>query len=164
MNRTKISVTLLLILAIGVVLYADSPHFIGKASAQLVGADLFVSFKEAGLGDNALITYVASADATASFVCVNGGGQCPNAANKATVSGPDSATGTFASGKNGQVTQSLTVEALGPGGFFCPNGQNLVLASVSYSNITVTDITNNVTVAAVPSTLSATFFTCPSPN
>src|SRR5262245_39483802 len=53
--------------------YADSPHFV-RASAALSGQDLVVSWKEAGLGANQLIDYVASASASATFVCVNKGG------------------------------------------------------------------------------------------
>lgn len=63
---------------------------------------------------------------------------------------------------NGQITQSLTVAppAATP---FCPPGQTEVLASVSYTNIQITDTTNGVTASATPSSLSATFFVCPGP-
>jgi hypothetical protein len=123
---------------------AVSPHFI-FARAELSGTNLVVSFKEAGLGTNQLITYVANADATATYVCVNRGGGNPSAQNKTTVSGPVSATGTFSSGKNGQVTASLTVqppfEDIG-----CPPGQSQELASVTYTGVVLTDTTNNVSV------------------
>src|SRR5215467_9995076 len=98
---------LALVLSVSVA-FADSPHFI-KASANLSGANLVVSFKEAGLGNNQLITYVASADGTATYVCVNNGGGNPSATNKTAVAGPVSATGTFNSGKNGTISQSLTL-------------------------------------------------------
>src|SRR5262245_62028754 len=144
------------------VTWAQNPHFI-KVNATLVDGDAVVSWKEAGLGDNQRIDYVASADATATYHCVNNGGQCPNAANKVTVSGPVTATGTFTSGKNGQITASLTIEPPGPGTFSCPSGQNLTLTEISYSNIKITDITNGVTATATPSALSATLFVCPGP-
>src|SRR5207248_5322675 len=120
-----------------------------------------VCWKEAGLGNNQNIDYTASADATATFVCVNNGGQCPNAANKTTVSGPVSATGTFNSGQNGQITQCLTISPPGPGSFRCPSGQKVTLSQVSYSNIKIRDDTNMIQQTATPSTLSATPFTCP---
>ena len=123
--------------------FADSPHFI-KASAALSGTQLKVSFKEAGLGNNQLITYVASADSTATYVCVNNGGGNPSAQNKTTVSGPVSATGTFSSGKNGTISQTLTLNPPGPGSFSCPNGQSMQLAQVSYTNVVITDTTNGV--------------------
>ncbi len=123
---------------------AASPHFI-TAKASLSGQNLIVSWKEAGLGDNQQITYTASADATATYVCVNRGGANPSASNKTTVSGPVSATGTFSSGKNGNITASLTLNPPGPGGFSCPPGQSLEVASVSYTNVSITDTTNNLT-------------------
>jgi hypothetical protein len=123
---------------------ATSPHFV-RADAHLSGANLIVDFKEAGLGTNQLITYVASADATATYVCVNNGGGNPSAQNKTTVSGPVSATGTFSSGKNGQVTASLTLMPPGPGGFTCPPGQSLQIAQVIYTNVAISDTTNGVT-------------------
>jgi hypothetical protein len=130
-------------LAMAAPAYAASPHFI-SASAQLDGTNLKVSFKEAGLGTNQNITYVATADSTVTYVCVNRGGANPSASNKTTLSGPVSATGTFSSGKNGQVTASLTVSPPGPGGFTCPKGQSLETAQVSYTNVAVTDTTNGV--------------------
>jgi hypothetical protein len=129
---------------------ADSPHFV-RASAQLSGTNLVVSFKEAGLGTNQLITYVASADSTVTYVCVNRGGANPAAQNKTTISGPVSATGTFSSGKNGQVTASLTLNPPGPGGFSCPPGQSLEIAQVTYTNVSITDTTNGVT-ESIPGT------------
>lgn len=146
-----------------VTLQAVSPHFVGRVTATLEGDSVRVAWKEAGLGNNQLINYVASADGTATYVCVNNGGQCPNAANKITVSGPVTAEGTFSSGQNGQITQSLTISPPSAGAFTCPGGQTLRLADVSYSNITITDTTNNVSASATPSSLSATLFVCPNP-
>jgi hypothetical protein len=121
---------------------AQNPHFV-SASARLSGSNLIVSFKEAGLGTNQNINYVASADATATYVCVNRGGGNPSASNKTTVAGPVSATGTFSSGKNGQVNASLTLSPP-PSDISCPPGQSLELAQVSYTNVAITDTTNNV--------------------
>jgi len=95
---------------------------------------------------------------------VNGGGNCPNAANKVTVSGSVTAAGTFASGKNGQITACLTLEAPeppDPGKFSRPGGQTLTLSEISFSNITITDTTNSVTKTATPSATSATLLVCP---
>jgi hypothetical protein len=136
--------SLLLAVAFATPANAVSPHFV-QASADLSGANLVVSFKEAGLGTNQQITYAATADATATYVCVNRGGGNPSASNKTTVSGPVSATGTFSSGKNGQVTASLTLSPPGPGGFTCPSGQSREIAQVTYTNVAITDTTNNVT-------------------
>jgi hypothetical protein len=124
---------------------AVSPHFVSASGTLNANGSLTVNFKEAGLGTNQNINYTLSADATATYVCVNKGGANPSAQNKTTVAGPVSASGTFNSGKNGNVTASLTVNPP-PSDISCPNGQRLELASVSYTNVTLTDTTNNITV------------------
>ena len=143
---------LALLLAVATPATAVSPHFV-SAGAEISGTNLIVSFKEAGLGTNQLITYVASADASVTYVCVNRGGANPSAANKTTVSGPVNATGTFNSGKNGQVTASLTLNPPGPGSFSCPTGQSREIAQVTYTNVQVTDTTNGIT-EPIPGTFS----------
>jgi hypothetical protein len=137
---------LLFVLAMAAPAYADSPHFV-RASGQFSDTNLVVSFKEAGLGTNQNIDYVLNADATVVYVCVNRGGANPSAQNKTTVSGPVSASGTFSSGKNGQVTASLTLTPPGPGTFSCPRGQSLEIAQVIYSDVVLTDTTNNVSIS-----------------
>jgi hypothetical protein len=155
--------TATLVLGLAVSAQAQNAHFVGKVTATLQGTDVQVCWKEAGLGDNALIDYVASADATATYVCVNHGGQCPNAANKITVFGPVTASGTFASGKNGNITACLVIEPPGPGTFTCPGGQTRTLAEVGYTNVSIEDVTNGVEQDAVPVNVSATPFVCPGP-
>lgn len=134
------------IAAISTVAFAQNEHFIRASGSLNNNGSLTVSFKEAGLGTNQLINYTLTADATAVYVCVNRGGANPSAQNKTTVSGPVSASGTFNSGKNGQVTASLTVNPP-PSDISCPPGQSLELASVSYTNVTLTDTTNNVSIS-----------------
>jgi hypothetical protein len=124
---------------------AVSPHFI-RADGTLSGTSLTVSFKEAGLGTNQNIDYVLSADVSATYVCVNNGGANPSAANKTTINTRLEVPGTFSSGKNGQVTASLTLNAPSAGDFTCPPGQTLRLAEVTYTNVTLTDTTNDVTI------------------
>jgi hypothetical protein len=122
---------------------AQNEHFIFARASLNNNGTLTVNFKEAGLGTNQNITYTLTADATATYVCVNRGGANPSAQNKTTVAGPVSATDTFNSGKNGQVTASLTVSPP-PSDISCPPGQSLELASVTYTNVVLTDTTNNV--------------------
>ncbi len=138
--------------------FASSPHFINASAAfQGSGPNLVVSFKEAGLGDNQLIDYTASADATAVYACINGGGNHPKASNKETVSGPVLASGSFSSGKNGTVSASLTLSPPSQGDFSCPSGQQLVLASVSYTDVAIADTTNGVS-ESIAGTFSRVFF------
>src|SRR5438128_1109031 len=81
---------------------ADNPHFL-KCGASGVNSDgtLNVTFTLAGLGKNQSIDVTASADADATYGCLNNGGSCPNASNKVEVTGTVTANGTFTSGKNG---------------------------------------------------------------
>jgi hypothetical protein len=65
--------------------------------------------------------------------------------NKETVNGPLSADITLPVSKNGRIIGSLTVGPLDAGDFSCPSGQTLVLGSVSYSNVSLTDTTNGST-------------------
>ncbi|MDQ6701761.1 MAG: hypothetical protein M3Z96_00950 [Pseudomonadota bacterium] len=158
--RSVVSFTAL-VCAAGVA-WADNPHFVGKVTSKLLANNnVQVCFKEAGLGSNQLIDYLAGANATATFVCVNHGGNCPNAANKTTVNGPVGQTGQFSSGKNGSISQCLTFSPPGAGGFSCPGGQTLTLSKVTYTDIAISDTTNGVSQAAVPSTQSANPFNCP---
>ena len=126
--------------------FAQNEHFVRASGSLNNDGSLTVSFKEAGLGTNQNIDYTLTADATATYVCVNRGGANPSAQNKTTVAGPVIATGTFSSGKNGQVTASLTVSPP-PSDISCPPGQSLELASVTYTNVVLTDTTNNVSIS-----------------
>ncbi len=152
-----LSAVLVMLLVFPSLAFADSPHF-NSASASLDSSgNLVATFKESGLGNNVTVDITLSADGSAEYACINGGGKHPKATNKETVNGPVSASGAFSSGKNGTVNSSLTVAPPGPGAFSCPSGQSLVLASVSYTNVSLTDTTNNVS-AAIPGTFSKTFF------
>ena len=100
----------------------------------------------AGLGTNQNINYTLSAQGTATWDCVNNGGTKPSAQNKTTVNGPMSASGRFNSGKNGQVTASLTVQSP-PSDITCPKGQKLERAPASYTGVTLTDTINGISVS-----------------
>ena len=135
---------------------AASPHFI-RASATGVGDDgtVIVAFKLAGLGDNETIQISATAQATALYVCVNGGGEVPNDAKKQEVSGPVSATGFFTSGKNGQIIGVLILRP--PASTLeCPNGQTETFASVSYFGLLAS--APGAGTLSLPGTFSRTFF------
>lgn len=130
----------------------SSPHFISATAALDAAHNAVVSWKESGLGDNVSITYKASANVTATFECVNNGGNVPT--SKVTVSGPVTATGTFSSGKNGSIDASLTL--LAPtSSLTCPPGQHME-EQITYTNIAITDTTNGITQSTTPSSLSFT--------
>ena len=147
---------LVVTLALAAVASAAAPHF-NRASAT--GPDnngnLIVNFKIAGLGDAVTTTVTATANATAVYACQNNGGNFPSDPKKQTVSGPVSASGEFTSGKNGQITGSLTLMPP-PSTLDCPSGQRDVLASVSYTNVAVSEPAAGA--ETIPGTFSRTFF------
>jgi len=135
---------------------AAAPHFV-RADATGPNADgtLTVTFKIAGLGDTVTTTVTASAGATALYACRNNGGNFPSDPKKQLVSGPVSASGEFTSGKNGQITGSLTLSP--PASTLdCPSGQHVVLAQVSYTNVAVSE--PNAGTEPIPGTFSRIFF------
>jgi hypothetical protein len=126
------------------------------ASADVTQAFLNVSFREAGLGSTEGTLVRVTSDASAVYACINRGGRNPKAANKQTVTSPVSAEDTFTSDKNGSISGTLTAAAPGPGDFTCSSGQTLVLASVTFSNIVITDVTNGIFTTA--DDITAVFF------
>jgi hypothetical protein len=134
---------------------ADAPKFHSATSSVNNAGALVVNFDERGLG-NTNIDYTLTADGSAVYACINGGGNHPQAANKETVNAEVTAAGSFEP-KNGRVVASLSAGPPSAGAFSCPPGQRLVLASVSYTNIVLTDTTNGVP-TSVPDT-SRIFFT-----
>ena len=109
---------------------AGEPHFINNAFAvSRDGNTLSVSAKEAGLGDEAQIHVVLSADAA----CINPGNKHPKAANKESFQ----AGGDFPV-QNGKATYTITLTAT-----FQPDCTPPM--TVVFSNIVLTDETNNLT-------------------
>ncbi len=154
----KIMLVSLLILTVVAVptATAANPHFIrATADGPDDAGNLVVNFKIAGLGKNVATTITASAHATAIYACRNNGGNFPSDPKKQEVSGPVSASGEFTSGKNGQITGILILMPP-PTTLECPSGQNVVLASVSYTNVQVSE--PNAGTAAIAGTFSSTFF------
>ncbi len=127
------------------------------AGADPTQAFLNVSFQLAGVGANEGTEVKVTADASALYACINNGGRNPKAMNKRTVGAPVTAQGTFASDRNGSFSGTLTTgPAPGPGDFTCSSGQTLVLASVTFSHIVITDVTDGISTTA--NDITAVFF------
>ena len=160
-SRIIFVIAAVLVCAVGVI-WAISPHFVGKVHASINDtSNLLVTWKETGLGNTVTIDYEAYTHATATYVCVNHGGQYPNAANKTTVSETYSVSGKFKSGKIGNINGAVMISPPGPGSFSCPPSQKLTLSDIGYSNIHVKDKTNDITKSATPPDVIADFFTHP---
>ena len=108
---------------------AGSPHFIKNAfSVSSAGSTITVSGKETGLGDEAQVHIQLSATA----ICVNNGGNHPQAANKTTAT----SDGYFPV-QNGMADFSLTATAA-----FSPDCSRSM--DVVFTDVTVTDLTNGI--------------------
>ena len=150
-----IAVLSLMLVALAAVPALAAPNFKSATSSVGNNGALVVSFDERGLG-NENINYTLTGEGTATFACINRGGKNPEAANKQTTTTPFVVTESFEV-KNGRVVESITSGAPSAGSFSCPGGQRLVLAEVSYTNLLLTDTTNNVSTSVADA--SRTFFT-----
>jgi hypothetical protein len=112
--------------------WAGAPHFVDDTvQATIDGNSVTVVGKEAGLGDEAQITVTVTADAA----CINPGGNHPKAANKESFS-----TTEIVPVQNGKANFEITVTAT-----FSP--ECVPPMSVAWSNITVFDETNGLSVS-----------------
>lgn len=134
------------LLSVSVVSMAGAPKFHAVTSSVTNSGALAVSFDERGLG-NENVDYTLTADSTALYACINRGGHNPSAANKQSFKDDVSGGGSFEV-KNGRVQGTIIAGPISAGSFSCPGGQKLVLASVSYTNIVLTDTTNGVQASA----------------
>ena len=161
----KLSILTLTLIAlssfIATTLRAQNPHFL-RCSASGVNSDgtLTACFKIAGLGSNRTLDVTPSAHADAIYACKNHGQECPNAANRVNLQSDNvSPTGTFTS-VNGQIAACLVVDPP-PTSLTCPNGQELVLVSVTYTNVSVSEPAAG-SCNPTPQTFGANFFpNCP---
>jgi hypothetical protein len=110
---------------------AGSPHFVDdQTSVTRSGDALTVVGKEAGLGDELQVHIVLSADAA----CVNPGDNKPQAENKSDVL--DEGTFPVQNGKaNFELSGTATFDPSSP----CPDPM-----TIEYTNVTVTDTTNGI--------------------
>ncbi|HJZ46681.1 MAG TPA: hypothetical protein VKE41_05930 [Roseiflexaceae bacterium] len=137
-----IGLAVLLALSIAPAVFAGNAHFIKNAtSAARSGDSLVVSFKEAGLESGSTETITASATASATFQCVNGGNNVPSDPKKTTVAVRVSKSGEFTADKNGNIEGSLTINppSAADVGFSCPPGQHATRTALSYSNVQIVD-------------------------
>jgi hypothetical protein len=116
-------------------------HFIKNATSCVRdGLNLVCTFKETGLESGSVETVTLAANATATYQCINGGGENPNDPKKTDISTRLSVSGTFSADKNGNIVGTLTLTPPGPGSFSCPPGQTVSgPTNVSYSLVVITD-------------------------
>jgi hypothetical protein len=132
-----------LTVGVGAAFATSGAHFFSATGTVNDDGALVVSWDEAGLGQQ-LVNYTLTTDASATYACINGGGNHPKAANKESVNGPLSSPTFSRQAENGRVQASSPPLGPLPSTLVCPSGQTFVLACVSYTNIVLTDTTNNV--------------------
>ena len=131
MRRSLMIGLITVILAVGLAAgaaLAGSPHGVHDVTVSIAGNTVTASGKEAGLGSEAQVHIVLSADAA----CINPGSNKPKAANKQSVG----SAGDFPI-QNGQANFSLSLTAT-----FQPDCTPPM--TVQFSNIKVIDTTNNI--------------------
>jgi hypothetical protein len=164
----KLRTTLLAAVAvctIGGVAYAISPSFHFANASLSPDSDLSVMFKETGLGNSGVsnVNITVTAKATVTCQCVNGGGQCPKAANKSTTSAPVTGGGSFPV-RNGSTSGTISVSppACQEPKPSCTPQQTLEVEDVSYTNIQIADLTlGDGPISTTPASLSASAIVCP---
>ncbi len=140
MKRLSIMTLTMIALAgfMAITVFAQNAHFMRCSSSVDASGNLSVSFRIAGLGSGASDTITATTTATATWGCLNGGQQCPNAANKFTSSDQISGQLTVTAGHNGSASGTISLSPARPADF-CPHGQRMVLISVTYGDVTLTN-------------------------
>ena len=110
------------------VAWAGSPHFVGACTVTRAGDNLTVSCKEAGLGDEAQINVLITAEAA----CINPGNNNPKADNKDAV-----AADLNVPVQNGKANYTTTLIA-----DFQPDCSPPM--TIEWTNVLVNDVTNGI--------------------
>lgn len=131
-----------------------SAHYTNTDASVDEQGRLVSTFKIAGLGDAVSTTVTLTANAHAEYACRNHGGGFPSDPKKQTVEGPVSEAGSFTSAKNGSISASL-VAAPPPATMDCPPGQEIVLLSVRYTEVKLSEPTAGE--ASIPGTFERVF-------
>jgi len=127
-----------------------NPHFIKSATkVYLHEMCLHADFKEAGLSSGSIETVTLKATAAVTYWSINGGGNHPQAANKATYVVALSQSGEFTADKNGNIVGMLCLSppTADDVGFEVPAGQVAVLVSVVYTNVMIVDETSGARIS-----------------
>jgi hypothetical protein len=141
---------------VGTIVSADSIQCKScSVTVNQTNGNLVVSYDISGLGGTGTAFWVVNATVEGHARCKNGGGNCPEAANKF---GPSNQQVTgFFSVHNGRARGSITVTPAT--GLSCPNGQTATILDVTWTNITFT--VESVQLLSDSGPLNANLFTCP---
>jgi hypothetical protein len=162
---TLLAVLVVAGLVAAVAAWAGNPHFLRFDDPTLVygGASASASARASTAGPSSTgdprvlvanivvagvqegVTTRLTAPFEAVYVCVNGGGNVPSAANKTTLVGQLTTSANFPAARNGRATGSLLTgplpsadAAAAATGFACPSGQRLEFDRVVFSGLVLT--------------------------
>jgi hypothetical protein len=148
--------TLVSLALAGTIAVADSVQCKSCSDAvNINNGNLVVTYDISGLGGTGTAQWVVTATVSGHARCKNGGGNCPEAANKF---GPSDlqTTGTF-SVHNGRARGSISV--IPATGLSCPKGQDATILDVEWTNISFS--VEGVSLLTDAGPLQAFLFTCP---
>ena len=143
--------------------WAISPHFLSADGTVNSAGALIVDFKEAGLGDTTVVDYLLSTTASATYQCFNNGSNAPQGVPFVIPDQSLTATGRFASTKNGNIIGELVAGPPDPAPAAAVSkcldqgNKKLCLLQVSYSATTLTDTTFNVSTVITPTPTERSF-------
>ncbi len=137
-------------------------QFSGKVTSAIdhTSGEVKVCFKETGLPKKPT-TYTAKGTVTASYACRNRGGNCPPGQDT-TIKETVAVSATYTPDKYGVVSACIVLKVPKPTSSPCPDEMALVLKSVNWSGISISDVTNAVgPVYAYPSKQMVNYGVCP---
>ncbi len=137
-------------------------QFSGKVTSSIDqnSGTVKVCFKETGL-PNKPTTYTVKGTVTAAYACRNRGGNCPPGQDT-TIKQTVAVSATYTPDKTGTVSACIHLKVPKPSSNPCPDEMALVLKSVSWYGLSITDVTNAVgPVACTPSKLMVNYGSCP---
>lgn len=140
----------------------SKPEFSGKVTLSVDQKTGFaqVCFKETGLHKKP-VTYTITGNVTAAYACRNRGGQCPPGQD-ITIKDSVNSSATYTPDKYGVISTCIVLKVPKPENSPCPDDMALVLESVQWTKMAITDVTNMVgPVACTPNKETVNYGTCP---
>ena len=107
--------------------------------------NLQTQFTEAGLGAQQVVTYALAAHVDAVYVCMDAHGHITNGQ---VVPNDPSLDAHFTADAHGTVNGSIALGPPDPNAHLCSSGEMVMLAAVRYTDVTLTDTSNNIVFTA----------------
>lgn len=160
-TRTRFAIAAAL-LGAAAMAQATTPAFSGKPTLHVDQSTGYakVCFKETGLPKKP-VTYTITGKVTASYACRNRGGNCPPGQDT-TIKENVNSSATYTPDKYGSVATCIVLKVPKPSSNPCPDEMALVLKSVYWYDMAISDVTNKVgPVPTHPSKASVNYGSCP---